>query len=1271
MHPLASLPGMRVLVAFALPLLLPTAAGAVPWDPAFMPPEEHGATTASADVGEAGMLPSLFTQGARLRGKSYAQARDYLVGRGSEILPLLQERASSSDWRERWFAAVLKYRIEHPGAAAAWQKLNLYSTPGCGFLRRTREGEDNPRDHYGYYGDDPSFYNFPDDGASPAPLPGEPPAMDHALFVDLLWEYTTDYPSDKHNSDSSRHAHELCPVGREFASRPALELLDPLLDALRCSESAANSLRGFAHEGFIKLGLPAVPRLRAAVEEARYYSQQRGMLPAVLALSRLGDAASVPLLAARLNDYQNDILIKYSLLDALSYMKAEEGIDPLLDQLVKCFREEIGGLGFVLEERHLKRYLLRYGAQALPALRRASIQAASPTARAVLESVILEAPGLPEGERDAAALRAEALFASDMAPQITSLVALHGRTGEDIYPVLEERLRFFFLVRLQRYRSHYGDSRFFILPYQQWWAGIAALGAMREQRAVGLLADLLKTQHVQLVDLLAKKQQAGGSAAFDFEVIRESAFSFGNFHNELAELLLAGDLALRALWRIGGEEARVAIASAGEYPEFRSRAEFFLALLAGNRDDLNAMLRSEIRVQREEAALALAALGDARGLGELLRAASRRRGPAHEYWKEQALGLGAADVEATLAELGRAEDTRERVLGESLLLERRRPELVGKWRAQLARLSELIGSGWDPQSEYLDVAARGLAQPAADALELAVRKDGRLRWASRALGTDPADRIGADSVPVVEATALFGNGVISRGIAAFTLAAFAQPRSLPVLVASLDMGEIGRVNPAAQAALTYGAAGAALLAKVPPPEPGTFDIELRMTPFRGAAAIVEAPISGIQSAEQIVQGLNTLLRDRAIDQWGHRLRVYLDLAAKSHDERLVAPLVTILGEPGLEWVHVTVLRILSGYDDPKLLPLYLERLREIDVRQYWLSTNTLHEAATAALARRLGGARAAGYLGDALRGTQDETLRCGILLALGTLAGNGYIMPVGRRVWDQGLRESERVELASPEADLSLEVAVPILNEKLSDPSFSVSLAAAKALVEATRWSAISNSRTPKQLPPIDAVAPLTAWLRGHMAAAFPDLVDYLGEFGSAEAGDLLFDLWRAGSYHFDNIYQALAKLKPGETVPLLLEKALQDESFGGNKALEVLKLFGREGARARLEVVRRSPSVATRLRALQWLDGERLMKGQQLSKAELMPVLSSLFQDLLALRRSASPYAYQNFREDCGRVLGMIESLDREAAVTLARDLLANGPPEVADLATGIITRK
>lgn len=129
-------------------------------------------------------------------------------------------------------------------------------------------------------------------------------------------------------------------------------------------------------------------------------------------------------------------------------------------------------------------------------------------------------------------------------------------------------------------------------------------------------------------------------------------------------------------------------------------------------------------------------------------------------------------------------------------------------------------------------------------------------------------------LPLLEATCLFGQGVIRRGVATYALAEFHRPRSLPVLAASFDMGSLGGSNPAALALATFGKEGTELAAALPPPRPGEHDTGLRMTGFRGGAQVL-AENRDIRGVDAILEGLAVLARDRKLAGWESRAAMLL------------------------------------------------------------------------------------------------------------------------------------------------------------------------------------------------------------------------------------------------------------------------------------------------------------------------------------------------------------------------------------------------------------
>jgi hypothetical protein len=609
----------------------------------------------------------------------------------------------------------------------------------------------------------------------------------------------------------------------------------------------------------------------------------------------------------------------------------------------------------------------------LPALTARLETAKGARERAIIDHLIAELSGAAGEKLRLAQLREELSFGETAA----GLLELHALTKEDVLPRLLD--------------LHGDQSR----PAR------LALGTLKDARAVPHLLDGIARNHQGLAAELQKRSaEAGGAGAPpDFQEIREQGGSSRLCGMEdLAGTLSWSDLDILVLGRIGGPEARKALLSAAEFPEHAPLARAVVLGLDGRVEELARMLDAKDRATREAAALVLDERRDQRATRELLAAAARRRGDGHLEWRGRALA-SRKDVGPVLQELLKSQALRERVLAESLSIRIADPRKAKECDEAVLAAANSVSCMHFLSIDMIEGAGRSLAakrEPAEGGKPDPKEKAGAGEAVDIPLGgrgwlldADRRSRLDESHVPLLEATCLFGRGLILRGVAAFALAELRRPRSMPVLAASFDMGSLGGSNPAALALTAFGKEGAELAAKVPAPRPAEPDTGLQMTHHRAGVQVL-AENKDIRGVEEILKGLAALEKDRKLEGWNYRAEIYLSAAGKFHDGRLVEPLMRILdtAEEPEKWCHAQVMALLSAYDDPRIPPMLLRRLSTLPLRERYGefdSSSSLHCPAAVGLTRCLGG-RAADYLMEEYGRSKEDRLRAGILMALAELS---------------------------------------------------------------------------------------------------------------------------------------------------------------------------------------------------------------------------------------------------------------------------------------------
>ncbi len=1035
----------------------------------------------------------IFKEGAHWQGEDYVRARDTLTAHGERLLPLVKSKLRSEDWGERMFARILKLRIEHPEQLDGWRTAVLKALTS----RARKALEKDPVD--------------------PKMLPAQGAGVPAAFLVDFLWE---------HHSRGSPGERERQAIGLQFAVSPSVEMAEAMLE----TAGEQHRLHGPVRHGLVKLGKEALPLARRAVgapalsfppaksssltqkeKEARrqYWLASRKATVAVDVIWTTGDVDSIPLLVQQLGkgSYGRDEVYSHhqhyveALAHALWRMNALEGLEPMLDQAFAAAGKRRGQRRRGREKQlynGLRRYIVGFGKDALPTLKRRLKATEDGMDRMLLESLIAELSGAPGKTLEVASLRESLWFE----PTAEGLVRLHQLTGEDVFERLAE------LTKARR-----RDVQA---------AAYLAMGELRDVRAVPLLVARVKNAHTDLERELAR-HRGPGAAPFDPRTAREAAYTFDS---KLGGILSRGDLALLVLRRIGGEEARRALEELSAFSEYEVRAGTCLLLLAGDIQGVAKRLEDEDRAVREEAALALAEAGDPRGISELVRAASRRRGPAHEEWKARVVA-SRQDVRPVLRKLLETQEVCERVLAETLLLETEQPEKVKTYREALRDAARSVGMMHRIRVGMLESAAKRLVQ---------------------------REAFDESHIPLLEASCMFGHGIFSRGIAAFALAEFRKPRSMAVLAKSFDMGSLGVSNPAALALARFGEEGAKLAAKAPPPIPGEFDTGMQMTRHRGGVRVL-AETQDIRGPVEIIKGLKALEQDKTIDDWDLRMSVYLDAAGKYNDRQLVDPMLHILDIKDVpeRYHHIKAVELLSAYDDERLVPRFVRCLAKGN-------EGAVRTAAVTAITRRLGDGTAE-FLIEQLHTVEDEGIRGRVLVALGELSYAERPAYPGKAKWSrEKLRTNEARKVA---AFRCRTLAYPVLVAALEDGSPELSEMAAQGL------TILASGAMHGEKPDPRAVKPLTEWCRRRQRC-FNPLANYLAKHGDEEAGRVLLEILRSRPADAKDmgIVSALAKLRPDGAVPVLLRNlraryAGKKSYYGSPAEVKALAQYGEAGAQA------------------------------------------------------------------------------------------------------------
>lgn len=955
-----------------------------------------------------------------------------------------------------------------------------------------------------------------------------------------------------------------------FWAEPRLELLAPLWDFWLSDDE-----NWVLEQGILGLGEPAVPFLAERLREslASPQSAHPGLLPRVLtALRGRGffaeyrqrlavpsrDAADANSRERRFAD--EDTLVGMEILaaardaDALPLLVElfvavlENGWDVATDGRSTHSMSRPAGDRFPesppdADHPHVRFIIDRiagaiasYGPEAVPVLRarcaglRADLTAGqeSPTRRIVEISDLLI--GYLVASDDASQRLAILRWNTERSGDLGLLLDLRRLTGESIAPFVERRRWFAGTGTSSRWNSADTLDRLHLLAA----SGDLALVPIFSRWGAALRQEFASAA--------TKLQQRRSADALDPQLLREQAGAMLSADGP-TRALLAVDEALLAIIRLGGPDAAVALRAAAAEAPWTRLATAGLHVLEKRPENLVADLESPAVETAEAAAQALWVAGDARAQLVLLAGAARHRGESHQRWLQRARDLGSLDaVTGRLAATVRG-DVRVATLCAAIEAQAAHPETVAAVLRAVEQAANAVSVMHVLRTSMIVSAGRGLV-----------------------LNEDKAQRLGAESRPILEGECLFGVGAIRRGVAANALAALGDERSMAVIAASADMGAPGGSNPIVPALEAFGERGAALAAAVPELVPAQADTGLRVTAHRYGTQVL-AELGDIRAVEQILDGLATLAADRHLEGWGQRVGVYLDAAAKCTDDRLVEPLLMFAREPE---VSARALLQLGRYQDPRCEAALLAALRTGIPRQPDERTDQLHEGVANTLVARWG-AQTCKRLVTLATGA-DPRMRAMAGLALADLSHPGRTYNT-QASWPASLDDAAALARATREA------ALPILIAALADAdpeSHAMAAAAAVRFIggRAERAEDILGARTILESRLVGdgrLVGPLADWLR---RGGDPDwsIIECLGREGGEATGVVILDLlgkprqWLIG-HNPDQIVRAISSLNPPGAVAslerLAAEPAISEYDTTCASAVEGLAHLGPDGLAA------------------------------------------------------------------------------------------------------------
>lgn len=1087
-------------------------------------------------------IEQVFDRTARLDGSAYRVGRGVLEREGERILPLLEAKARSSDWRERDLARALLLRSRKPEQVHAWLRAVSWWNHTLAFRE---DGTVLVRF-------DPAEAEWLAKNGKQVPEIREVVVDSEAvpLLLDRLREETDDPSSGRpwsrilsilqHRADPESAPALLDFYGwkqeasilqtLERIGRPALPLLR---DAVRNAEC------GFRNAD---CGLKAGPNPQSAIPNLHSVRRSAG---AARVLGRLRDAEGAALMAARLPDVQDEDQV-VAFVTAVGEMKAPEGLVPAFAHLVRAAERQRIRDDRAWNPPHyyqVREALLTYGESAAPFFQE-RLQMGQPLAQRAL------ATGLQYEVREPAA--AMAFYRSRTGPPDDDAAVRAGwwwagAARQDQVspggpaPLLIERGFVYAipadLVHLARLRSE-------PLAYE-----VAADGLVHRWSVAGDSAKLALA--------LAERGEDRILDAYRTLAERESPVAFLTSLVE-ATLVLGSPKGIPLLEAIAAYPERKPRSESDPRPAAAELAAAVVPVLRGDAARAVELLQSERPTVREAAARYLARKGDLRALPVLLAAAAAARGPAHQELRDALVRLGAPALPALRARVpsGRrdAEDWRLKLLCEAAALRIEKPELVERYdRASRLPEPRFQSRGGPTVQTYLGAGQRVAAAA------------------------------GKETLPLLEAAVAFSEYPPGPDVGVFAVAAFAQPRSIPLLAKSFrEAGWVRGTSLVAVALQAFGEPGIAAARAIPPPDPAREEFGRRAARHRGATETL-----AIAGDPQGVEGILAALRlprptERAEHaEWMARTERYLGMARTYQDRRLVAPVLHLMEgwDEGEERLAAAAFEVLGRYEDARTVPLAFRFLGRLE-KEYSA------DPAVRVLARRLG-VEAGSVLVKRLQEMKDPIYRAPVATAIGNLVRHRA------EHWAGVFPDPDQVDRAAAAA--TQEAHEPLI-AALRDPNDPVPSAAATSLVDITQAG-----------QGLDVAGPLAAWITGRADPPYA-VIHYLAESQHPKAGPALLSAYRASGRRNTALAGALGRSgygkAAGDLAQALDERIARKETDYGLPELHALGALGEAGAPKVTALFREAPSLSLQVDAAGQFSHVRAT-GE-------FPGVAALFQELL-----------------------------------------------------------
>ena len=814
-------------------------------------------------------------------------------------------------------------------------------------------------------------------------------------------------------------------------------------------------------EALVKIGKPAIPALHRAVRrKAETWHEQRRKMAAAKALGQIGDQSSTAVLIEELGKplYVDTAV---ACCQALGPIGTAEGAEIVFDMLRAS---AAGWKGTTVQGARPGRYyaplrgaMLAFGQTGKGVLKKRA------AGKDVLDRGIASGLLFEMAHRD----RAEAFYRAYGA----AMMALQGRLWWSDPQRRPDHLAFGRQMFWTEAHESQADALSVPLPpplrielalAQPQAGNVVALGRLKDKNlAFQVMAAALDRCRYKVELVLIALAELGKAEAVDvYRKLLATRRDVAYVTLVEAVVLLGepkGAELLREMIRLNGTKGYFATKT---YATTAALAKTVLPALEGDAEVLVKLLQSDQASVRRVAARALARKGDIRAAGVLLTEALAEKGPVHAKLRDAVVAMGKPAA-AFLRNRGKTAKGTEKLACEALAVRIEKPELA-------AKLHE-AGLVQDPGF---------------------MNRGGPTVATFQGAGKRVAKAVGTEAVPLLEATIVWRADSVRPGIAVFALAELKQERSIDVLVSQLgQVAWIRGTSLVAVALQSFGPKGIEAAKRVPPPDPSKARFASRVSRHRGRANTLTLA-KDVKGVDDIIEGLQLAAAGK-IETW--RTNIYLKLAIKYDDKRLVEPVIEALDKQG-DAVADSAMPVLCRYEDERIVPPCLKYLPLFSR----IGSFALH-----GLVRAKGRHGVTEFLIRHARLSYDVNAR------LGAVRGMAYLITRRREF----LASKDPAVDAAAQARREAAIA-EALRDLLKDADRSVNTEAAGQLAQISKGPRCAGS-----------LQPLMAWAEPQ--SKLPDSVtQYLAATKAEGVGPLLLTIYRRAPQTNYKIAAALARLK-------------------------------------------------------------------------------------------------------------------------------------------------